>query len=111
MNMGSKVFKSFHEDVYSGLNRFLAYKKVDIKNKEYLETLLKKDNNRFEPIADAIQNVAKGDGGNYLDRIAVQIATKDLLENKKEYNLDIETFQEIDNWYNRLVSSPSKFKS
>ena len=110
MNMASKVFKSFHEDVYDGLNRFLAYKKADIKNKEYLETLIKKENNRFQPIADAVQNVAKGDGGNYLDRIAIQIATRDLLENKKQYNLDIETFQEIDNWYNRLVSSPSVFK-
>ena len=110
MNMASKVFKSFHEDVYEGLNRFLAYKKTDIKNKEYLETLLDKKQNRFQPIADAVQNVAKGDGGNYLDRIAVQIGTRDLLENKKEYNLDIETFQEIDNWYNRLVSSPSRFE-
>ena len=110
MNMASKVFKSFHEDVYDGLNRFLAYKKSDIKNKEYLETLLDKKQNRFEPIADAVENVAKGDGGNYLDRIAIQIGTRDLLENKKEYNLDIETFQEIDNWYNRLVSSPSRFE-
>ena len=90
-------------------NKFrIEYTKINSVHfkKDYLD----KKQNRFQPIADAVENVAKGDGGNYLDRIAVQIGTRDLLENKKEYNLDIETFQEIDNWYNRLVSSPSRFE-
>ena len=112
MNMGSRAFRDFHKDIYKGLNRYLFYKKKDIqsKDKDYLETLLDLKNNRFEPIAQSVRDVYDGNGGNYLDRIAIEIAKRNMLDDKKQYNLDVETFQEIDNWYNRLISSPSEFR-
>ncbi len=110
LNMGSMAFRNFHKDIYQGMQRQLFYKKKGIQDKKYLEEILNPENERFKPISSTVRNVYDGESGNYLDRIAVQIADKEILEDRKQYNLDIETYQDVENWYQAMISSPSRFE-
>jgi len=110
LNMGSMAFRNFHKDIYQGMQRQLFYKKKGIQDKKYLKEILDPENERFKPISSTVRNVYDGESGNYLDRIAIQIAQKEILEDRKQYNLDIETYQDVENWYQAMISSPSRFE-
>tara|TARA_R100001082_G_scaffold50286_2_gene27240 strand:- start:3636 stop:12281 length:8646 start_codon:yes stop_codon:yes gene_type:complete len=110
--MGSKVFREFHKDIYKSMARQLYYKKrnLDKSDRDYLEDLLSVKNKSFDTIKDNMRGIYDGDSGNYLDRIAVDVAKRDLLNNKKEYHLDTETYSEIENWFEDLVSRPTRIE-
>jgi hypothetical protein len=102
---GSNVFRAFHKDIYKGLERALFYKKNPLPSgeKNYLKEILNPDNQAFQPIQSNIQDIYDGNGGGYLDRMAVQISKSEFMEDKKQYNLDIETYTEVDNWFNSFL--------
>ena len=106
---GSRVFRDFHKDVYKGLERQLFYKKKPLssKDKKYLKGLLNPESGAFEPIESNIKEIYDGEGGGYLDRMAVAIAKSEFMEDKKQSNLDIETYVEVDNWFNNMLNTPS----
>ena len=62
-------------------------KDLDEANNEYLDKLINPKNDFFNKTKGRIQNIAQGQGGNYLDRIAVKIADKEFLDNKREYHM------------------------
>lgn len=106
---GSRIFRDFHKDVYKGLERQLFYKKKPLssKDKKYLKGLLNPESGSFEPIESNIKEIYDGEGGGYLDRMAVAIAKSEFMEDKKQSNLDIETYVEVDNWFNNMLNTPS----
>ena len=106
--IGSKIFKEFHRDIYKSLQRQLFYKKnnnnLSKAEKNTLEELIKDGSNAFEPIQKNLTDIYNGEGGGYLDRIAVNIASREFLDTKKEYNLDLSTYSEIELWFEELMS-------
>ena len=106
---GSRIFRDFHKNIYKGLDKALIYKRKFLSSgdKKYLQNLLKPDNKAFERIESNVQNIYDGQGGGYLDRMAVAIAKSELMEDKKQYNLDIEIYTEVDNWFNSLLGDAS----
>ena len=117
MAIGSKTFKEFHEDIYKSLNRHFfpkSWKRKDLDeaNKKYLDELINPENDYFNKSKDRIQNIAKGEGGNYLDRIAVKIADKEFLDNKREYHMTTANHMVMDNWFKSLISiEPGQIKT
>ena len=117
MAIGSKAFKEFHEDIYKSLNRHFfpkSWKRKDLDeaNKKYLDELINPENDYFNKSKDRIQNIAKGEGGNYLDRIAVKIADKEFLDNKREYHMTTANHMVMDNWFKSLISvEPGQIKT
>ena len=108
--MGSKIFRNFHKDIYKSLGRQLYYKKnkIDSADKKYLESLLIADNGAFQPIQNNLTDIYNGEGGGYLDRIAVNIAKREFMDSKKEYSLDTSTYLEIENWFSEMLDTPAK---
>ena len=104
--IGSRIFRDFHKDIYKSLDRQLFYKKKNIDKADlpYLETIINADNGSFEPIQSNLNKIYDGDGGGYLDRIAVNIAKREFMESKKEYNLDTSTYLEVEQWFGELLS-------
>jgi hypothetical protein len=109
--MGAKAFKSFHEEgPYKSMSRFLAYKRKSLSKEDnnYLDKILNIKNNAFEPISQTYKDISEKKGGGYLDRIAVQIADSNILDNSKEYFLDQSSYREIEIWFDRLISLDSR---
>jgi len=102
---GSRIFRDFHRNVYQGLNKALFYKQKFLSSgdKNYLTNILDSDNKAFESIQSNVQDIYDGNGGSYLDRMAVTIAKSEFMEDKKQYNLDIETYTQVDNWFNSFL--------
>ena len=111
LHMGSKIFRNFHKDIYKSMSRQLYYKKrkIDGDDKSYLESLLDVNNGAFKPIQDNLTDIYNGQGGGYLDRIAVEIAKREFLDTKKEYNLDTSTYLEVESWFEEMLGMPSKY--
>ena len=116
MAVGSKVFKDFHKDIYESLNQHLfkgswKAKDLDKADRDYLNKILNAKNDSFKLTKKNISNIFKGEGGNYLDRIAVKIADSNFLDNKKEYHLTTSKHQVMDTWFNKLLSiEPNEIK-
>ena len=116
MAVGSKVFKDFHQDIYKSLNQHLfkgswKAKDLDKADRDYLNKILNAKNDSFKLTKKNITNIFKGEGGNYLDRIAVKIADSNFLDNKKEYHLTTSKHQVMDTWFNKLLSiEPNQIK-
>ena len=110
--LGSKKFKSFHKNLYFSLTRQLFHKRKKYgltgNEQKYLDNLLNENNNAFEPISDTATSIYNGTGGSYLDRIAVNIAKQDLMEDAKQYEIDSNTMLEMDEWFDDLVTYPSR---
>jgi hypothetical protein len=111
LQIGAKGFRDFHKNLYDSLTRQLFHKRKILQKDDniYLDELLKKENGRFKPIDKKSRDIYDGKGGGYLDRIAVTIAKKDLMEDRKQYNLDTNVYLKIEEWFDSLVSSPSKY--
>jgi len=116
MAVGSKVFKDFHQDIYKSLNQHLfkgswKAKDLDEADRAYLDNILDAKKDAFKSTKKNITNIFKGEGGNYLDRIAVKIADSNFLDNKKEYHLTTSKHQVMDAWFNKLLSiEPNEIK-
>ena len=116
MAVGSKVFKDFHQDIYKSLNQHLfkgswKAKDLDKADRAYLNNILDAEKDAFKLTKKNITNIFKGEGGNYLDRIAVKIADSNFLDNKKEYHLTTSKHQVMDAWFNKLLSiEPNEIK-
>ena len=110
--LGAKTFRGFHQNLYKSLDRQLFYKrkKSNLTKAEqlYLNDLLDAKKNAFEPLADNARNIYNGQGGSYLDRIAVNIAKQDLMEDSKQYELDTKTMLEMEDWFDDLLTTPSR---
>jgi|TARA_R100000479_G_scaffold159769_1_gene97034 hypothetical protein len=117
MAIGSKAFKEFHEDIYKSLNRHFfpkSWKRKDLDkaNSKYLDDLINPENDFFNKTKSRIQNIAQGQGGNYLDRIAVKIADKEFLDNKREYHMTTANHMVMDNWFKSLIAiEPGQIKT
>lgn len=116
MAIGSKVFKDFHQDIYKSLKQHLfkgswKAKDLDKADRIYLDNILDAEKDAFKLTKKNISNIFKGQGGNYLDRIAVKIADSNFLDNKKEYHLTTSKHQVMDTWFNKLLSiEPNEIK-
>ena len=112
MYAGSKIFRNFHKDIYKSMSRQLYYKKrkIDKADQKYLKSLLNLENGAFKPIQDNLTDIYNGKGGGYLDRIAVNIAKREFMDSKKEYNLDTSTYLEVENWFEEMLNMPSKYQ-
>ena len=112
MYAGSKIFRNFHKDIYKSMSRQLYYKKkkIEASDLNYLESLLNVDNGAFKPIQDNLTDIYNGEGGGYLDRIAVNIAKREFMDSKREYNLDTSTYLEVENWFEEMLNMPSKYQ-
>ena len=105
---GSVAYRDFHKNIYKGLFGKLLYKKNTLNNKDknYLNNLLKEESGSFEIIKDNVQDIYDGQGGGFLDRMAVQIAKSDFMEGKKEMNLNVETMNQVDTWFSSILDVP-----
>ena len=113
LHIGAKGFRDFHKDLYGSLKTQLFHKRKVLKRDDniYLDELLNKDNGRFKPIDKKSRDIYDGKGGGYLDRIAVTIAKKDLMEDRKQYNLDVNVYNQVEDWFDSLISTPSNYVS
>ena len=112
LQIGAKNFREFHKNIYDSLAKQLKFKRKVLKkdDQKYLDALLDKKQGRFKSIDKKTRDIYDGNGGGYLDRIAVQIAKKDLFEERKQYTLDTSVYLQIENWFDSLISSPSNYK-
>tara|TARA_X000001388_G_scaffold27426_4_gene19374 strand:- start:3188 stop:11848 length:8661 start_codon:yes stop_codon:yes gene_type:complete len=112
LQMGSKIFRNFHKDIYESLKKQLFYKRKNINasDQDYLDKLIDVKNGAFEPIQDKTNDIYNGEGGGYLDRVAVNIAKREFSESSKEYNLDPSNYENIENWFNDLLSETSTYR-
>ena len=110
--LGAKTFRGFHKNLYDSLKRQLYYKRkkanLDTEEQNYLDNLLNADNGAFKPISDRAKEIYDGEGGSYLDRIAVNIAKKDLMDDAKEHEISTKKMLEMEDWFDDLLTSPSK---
>jgi hypothetical protein len=110
--LGAKTFRGFHKNLYESLSRQLFYKRkkanLDKEEQNYLDNLLNEDNGAFKSISDRAKEIYDGEGGSYLDRIAVSIAKQDLMDDAKQFEMDSNQMLEMEDWFDDLLQNPSK---